>query len=243
MAWKFSLSSLPARQRHSAKLVLIKLCDNASDEGYCFPSMSTVARECELTRRSVIHQIEKLKSIGLVSVKHRYNKNNQSSNGYYINIELLSMGELSSLPSELSSPEWCTQFTQNHHRTINESSNNNVDSHQRTCERAFIDELQDKPNCTVAMQVLKELSAHYQNIYTGSQTQEQWNACEDALIELWDGFCGDYGSLYELMTDVAVGMLEKRFSKRKSVGLPAMLMVNSGDDLVTVLEKSDILEL
>lgn len=35
------------------KLVLIALCDNASDEGLCFPSVKTLARKCSMSERTV----------------------------------------------------------------------------------------------------------------------------------------------------------------------------------------------
>lgn len=48
------------------KLVLIKLADNASDNGECWPSHQHIADQCEISRRSVINHIEALCESGLL---------------------------------------------------------------------------------------------------------------------------------------------------------------------------------
>ena len=55
------------------KLVLLKLADNANDDGICFPSYQYIADKCEMTRRSAISHIEYLIKMGLVSKKERKN--------------------------------------------------------------------------------------------------------------------------------------------------------------------------
>ena len=52
------------------KLVLLKLADNANDDGICFPSYQYIADKCEMTRRSAISHIEYLIKMGLVSKKN-----------------------------------------------------------------------------------------------------------------------------------------------------------------------------
>lgn len=52
------------------KLVLLKLADNANDEGICFPSYQNIADQCEITRRSAISHIEALIETGFVEKKH-----------------------------------------------------------------------------------------------------------------------------------------------------------------------------
>ena len=39
------------------KLVLIKLADNANDQGECWPSYQNIAEQCEITRRSVMNHV------------------------------------------------------------------------------------------------------------------------------------------------------------------------------------------
>lgn len=53
------------------KLVLIKLADNASDQGECWPSVPYIAEQCEISERSVQNHIKQLVEDGLVSVEVR----------------------------------------------------------------------------------------------------------------------------------------------------------------------------
>ena len=47
-AWKFTGIKNPG-----AKLVLLAICDNASDEGMCYPSVRTLAKKCCMSERTV----------------------------------------------------------------------------------------------------------------------------------------------------------------------------------------------
>ena len=72
------------------KLVMLGLADNASDEGYCFPSMSTIAHRASIKERAAQYHIKKLESLGLVSRVTRTREDGaQVSNGYYLNISKL----------------------------------------------------------------------------------------------------------------------------------------------------------
>lgn len=69
------------------KLVLLKLADNADEDGQCFPSYKRIANDCEISRSSVIAHIAWLESVGIVSKKERYNQVTNSSNMYKMNFE------------------------------------------------------------------------------------------------------------------------------------------------------------
>ncbi|HHF5159193.1 TPA: helix-turn-helix domain-containing protein [Haemophilus influenzae] len=69
------------------KLVLLKLADNANDDGICFPSYQYITDKCEMTRRSAISHIEYLIKMGLVSKKERKNKDGSISNLYFLHLE------------------------------------------------------------------------------------------------------------------------------------------------------------
>jgi len=53
------------------KLVLIKLADNANDEGICWPSITNIADHCEISIRSVQNHISALQEMGLITVINR----------------------------------------------------------------------------------------------------------------------------------------------------------------------------
>jgi len=55
----------------STKMVLLALCDNASDEGMCFPSIKTTAKKCSMSTRSVQGHIAKLIEKGYLKKTER----------------------------------------------------------------------------------------------------------------------------------------------------------------------------
>lgn len=68
------------------KLVLIKLADNASDKGECFPSIAYIAEQCEISERSVQNHIKQLEVDGLLKIESRKSENGlNKSNIYYLN--------------------------------------------------------------------------------------------------------------------------------------------------------------
>ena len=63
-AWKSNFLS-------GKKLVLLALCDNANDQGECFPSVSMLAEKCSLSERSVFNHIADLEKDGAISRQNR----------------------------------------------------------------------------------------------------------------------------------------------------------------------------
>src|SRR5262245_17776849 len=70
----------------ATKIVLIKLADNANDEGFCWPSFEYIAEQCECDRTTVKRQIRRLVEMGLVFVEHRKEDNTSLSNYYCLNL-------------------------------------------------------------------------------------------------------------------------------------------------------------
>ena len=70
------------------KLVLIKLADNASDTGECWPSYRHIADQCEISRRSVVSHIDALQEAGLLvkEVRKGGAKGNKS-NLYHLRLD------------------------------------------------------------------------------------------------------------------------------------------------------------
>lgn len=70
------------------KLVLIKLADNASDIGECWPSYQHVADQCEISKRSVMNHITALCEAGLLRKEIRKGgPKGNSSNVYFLTLE------------------------------------------------------------------------------------------------------------------------------------------------------------
>ncbi|MCJ4920199.1 helix-turn-helix domain-containing protein [Klebsiella pneumoniae] len=66
------------------KLVLLKLADNASDLGECWPSYQHIADQCEISKRSVMNHIEALCECGLIKKELRTGPKGNSSNVYQL---------------------------------------------------------------------------------------------------------------------------------------------------------------
>lgn len=56
---------------HADKIVLLALADNANDEGYCYPSASTLSRKCGMNERSIRRIVERLQDMGHVTQHDR----------------------------------------------------------------------------------------------------------------------------------------------------------------------------
>lgn len=69
------------------KLVLIKLADNASDKGECWPSYQHIADQCEISKRSVMNHIEDLCVMGLIRKESRTGPKGNSSNVYFLSLD------------------------------------------------------------------------------------------------------------------------------------------------------------
>jgi len=64
LAWKSSYQS-------GKKLVLLALCDNANDQGECFPSISMLVEKCSMSERSVFNHIADLEKDGAIQRNNR----------------------------------------------------------------------------------------------------------------------------------------------------------------------------
>ena len=64
LAWKSDIQS-------GRKMVLLALCDNANDQGECYPSVSMVAKKCSMSERSVFNHIAELEKSGAIQRQNR----------------------------------------------------------------------------------------------------------------------------------------------------------------------------
>ena len=63
-AWKTDMPS-------GRKFVLLSLCDNANDQGECFPSVSMIAQRCSMGERTVQAHISDLENMGILTRMER----------------------------------------------------------------------------------------------------------------------------------------------------------------------------
>lgn len=68
------------------KLVLIKLADNANDDGECWPSYQHIADQCEIARSTVKLHIRALESAGLLRREFRRTGELNQSNVFHLTL-------------------------------------------------------------------------------------------------------------------------------------------------------------
>lgn len=87
-------------ETHTMKLVLVALADNSNDSGACWPSVTTLARKCSLTRQSVIDQIAKLEDKKWLTTEREGGK----SNRYCLSIPVNRVDQSTALTSQQGLP-------------------------------------------------------------------------------------------------------------------------------------------
>ncbi|WP_455871653.1 helix-turn-helix domain-containing protein [Serratia proteamaculans] len=65
------------------KLVLLKLADNANDQGECWPAVQYIAEQCEISKRSAQNHIQQLVKDGLVRIEERKAENGLNRSNVY----------------------------------------------------------------------------------------------------------------------------------------------------------------
>lgn len=69
----------------AAKIVLYWLADHHNSEtGKCFPSLNTLADECEMTRPTVVRHLQDLEALGLIEKSQRTRENGSQTSSSYI---------------------------------------------------------------------------------------------------------------------------------------------------------------
>lgn len=132
MSIKHTFKALHCKVGNAArKLVLIKLADNANDEGMCYPSRKTIAKLCEMSDRSVDKHLKALQEMGLITIKQRCCKERgKLSNVYYLHLENAEMIDLP--PSENISPP---PSEKNDKPLAKKTTDPSEKSSHRTCQR------------------------------------------------------------------------------------------------------------
>ncbi len=69
------------------KLVLVKLADNANDDGVCYPSYKRIAIQCEVSRPTAISHVKKLEAMKYLSIRERKTENGNATNVYILHPE------------------------------------------------------------------------------------------------------------------------------------------------------------
>lgn len=68
---------------HRAKAVYMYLKDRCNQQGQCYPAIGTIARELQLSRRTVERAIADLIQVGLLTKEQRWRENGGKSSLLY----------------------------------------------------------------------------------------------------------------------------------------------------------------
>ncbi len=68
------------------KLILLRLADNANDDGACWPSYNKIAYHCEVDRSTVIRHVKALEEMGYLTRTQRPGPKGNTSNMFHISI-------------------------------------------------------------------------------------------------------------------------------------------------------------
>ena len=232
--WSSKLpDSISKNKRSTVKIVLLKLADNANDNGKCWPSIPRIAHETELSERSVIRALDDLKESNLIHV-NTHRKNGVKHNTYYINTPLIDSLRLDfeSVKSEendnpftspsdnLSNPSDTLSKINDRMAvkpplTINESSNTDI---SKADERVFLEDIKfdyDLRFCQEAIEQLRHINKlnYCRSAYDGSLALREWQDCEDVMRSI-DDFDFEYFTWW---------METRSQSMNKKPSLPNML--------------------
>jgi hypothetical protein len=79
-AWKTSFNG-------NDLLILLSLADNASDEGYCFPSWKTIIKKTKVSKATLSYTLNAFEHFEIIKRTHRKRENgSNASNEYIVNI-------------------------------------------------------------------------------------------------------------------------------------------------------------
>ena len=148
------------------KLVLIKLADNASDTGECWPSYQHIADQCEISKRSAMAHIKQLAEFGFLKIEHREGKHHKNSSNLYH----LTIGAGDSLVQEI------------HHRGAGDSLRGSAGAAPRTSNSI---EPIIEPITAKAEKKLTKAELLAKKVRDNSEAYPALNCIDDELLLEW----------------------------------------------------------
>lgn len=218
------------------KLVLLKLADNASDFGECWPSHQHIADQCEISKRSVIEHIKALVEMNLLRVENRVKNNEKQSNVYYLTLDKKSSAG-NSLPSatdaqggagnSLPSSAGDAHRTSHSSEPVNESKQSSIDDDKSSSQQTDNQEKSENP----------EMQQHQKKPTNGySEAFEAWWSIYPKKVGKGDAWKSWKRDKLDKKADQLIEKLEAQnamqysFTEYKFVPLPATYLNQSRYD-------------
>ncbi|MDU1092315.1 MAG: conserved phage C-terminal domain-containing protein, partial [Leclercia adecarboxylata] len=186
----------------SSVAIMARLADFSSDEGVCWPSIETIARQLGAGPSTVRTAIAKLEKDGWLKRTQRRQGNRNASNIYQLNVAKLRTAALSHLPDSDTSNSDASKSDLSKFEASKSSKNGGFDPSESGGDpsvKSTTDPSNKKPSCQVAGQPdpavvitdqAKMVLSHL-NQATGSRYQVCKSSLENIRGRLAEGFTPD----------------------------------------------------
>ncbi len=179
-----------------SKLVLLKMADNASDDGRCWPSYQHIADQCEMDRRTAMRHVGKLCACGFLQKELRKGVKGNTSNAYRLTPDngsaemlknLKSAKKLRQMGSVTESPELVSQ---DHPGSVTETPPPGVTESPRTShsiEPVIEPEKNSCPDASLSDANISknEFLKRHPEAAVCSPAKRQWGSQEDLTCAQW----------------------------------------------------------
>ncbi|EKS6326574.1 conserved phage C-terminal domain-containing protein [Enterobacter hormaechei] len=188
-----------AGMKLSSVVIMARLADFSSDEGVCWPSIATIARQIGAGESTVRTAIAKLEKEGWLTRKQRRQGNRNASNVYQLNVAKLQAAALSHLSESDTSNSDASDSDPSKFEASNSGKNNGFDPSESGGDpsvKSTTDPSDKKPSCPVAPQPDPEvvitdnaiLVLTHLNQVSGSRYQKSKTSLENIRARLREGY-------------------------------------------------------
>ena len=188
-----------AGMKLSSVVIMARLADFSSDEGVCWPSIATIARQIGAGESTVRTAITKLEKEGWLTRKQRRQGNRNASNVYQLNVVKLQAAALSHLSESDTSNSDASDSDPSKFEASKSCKNNGFDPSESGGDpsvKSTTDPSDKKPSCPVAPQPDPEvvitdnaiLVLSHLNQVSGSRYQKSKTSLENIRARLREGY-------------------------------------------------------
>ncbi|HBU6366171.1 conserved phage C-terminal domain-containing protein [Citrobacter freundii] len=184
----------------SSVAIMARLADFSSDEGVCWPSIETIARQLGAGPSTIRTAIAKLEKDGWLTRTQRRNGNRNASNVYRLNVAKLQAAAFSQLPDSDTSKSDASKFDASKTDPSKSGKNGGFDPSESggdpSVKSTQDPQVTSKPSCPVAAQPDPEVVitdqailvlAHLNQI-SGSRYQKSKTSLENIRARLREGY-------------------------------------------------------
>ncbi len=184
----------------SSVAIMARLADFSSDEGVCWPSIETIARQLGAGPSTIRTAIAKLEKDGWLTRTQRRNGNRNASNVYRLNVAKLQAAAFSQLPDSDTSKSDASKFDASKTDPSKSGKNGGFDPSESGGDPSVKSkqdpQVTSKPSCPVAAQPDPEvvitdqaiLVLTHLNQISGSRYQKSKTSLENIRARLREGY-------------------------------------------------------